>query len=234
MNADMKIGYIRISNKDESPIRQIAALAMENCDRVVEEQLPHLVKKRPELETLLKQMQFGDTLVVWGFERIACSALDLKELIAKLNKRGITLHSIKEKFVSSSERAAPMLDMLNSLVNLRALVHAEHSAVVQKTIKEKGIKIGVERKLSDRDMQMIFALIDEGIHKNAIAKKFGISEKNLNKWLRDPRYMGEVIQRPRRNPNLRQRLRTKDAPVADDGQDPMDHSPRDAKAHSTN
>ncbi len=212
----MKIGYIRISNKDESHIKQITALAIENCDRVVEEHLPHLVKKRPELDTLLKEMQFGDTLVVWGFERISCSALDLKELIGKLHKRGITLKSIKEKFVSSSECAAPMLDMLAAVANMKTFIDSEHSAVVQKSNKEKGVKVGGERKLSDRDMQMIFALIDEKIPKVQIAKKFGISGQNLNKALRDPRYMGEVILRPRRNPALRQRLKAGHAPIADD------------------
>ncbi len=212
----MRIGYIRISNKDESHIRQIAALALENCDRVVEEHLPHLVKKRPELDALLKEMQSGDTLVVWGFERIACSALDLKELITKLHKRGITLQSIKEKFVSTSESAAPMLDMLASIATMKTFIDSEHSAVVQTSIKAKGIKIGGERKLSDRDMQMIFALIEDKIPKVQIAKKFDISEKNLNKALRDPRYMGEVILRPRRNPTLRQRLKAEDAPIAGD------------------
>lgn len=211
----MKIGYIRISNKDESHMKQIAALAVENCDRVVEEDHPHLAKKRrPVLDALLNELHAGDTLVVWGFERIACSALDLQQLIGKLHTRGVTLHSIKEKFVSSNNAAAPMLDMLGHVVNLKTFIDAEHSSAVQTAIKAKGIKVGGERKLSDRDMQMIFALIDEGIHKNAIAKRFGISEKNLNKWLRDPRYMGEVILRPRRNKALKQRLRGVDAPSA--------------------
>lgn len=219
----MKIGYIRISNKDESHIKQITALAVESCDRVVEEQSSHAAKKRPEFDTLLAEMQKGDTLVIWGFERLAFSLTDLSAIITSLHARGITLHSLREKFISTHQNAATMLTMLNHLVQHKAFIDSERSVNVQKAIKTKGVKVGGERKLSDRDMQMIFALIDEGIHKNAIAEKFEISEKNLNKALRDPRYMGEVILRPRRNPNLKQRLKTKDAQLVDS----------DAEANST-
>lgn len=219
----MKIGYIRISNKDDSPIKQIAALAMENCDRVVEEQSSHAMKERPVLTALLADMNEGDTLVVWGFERISFSLTDLNALITSLHARGITLHSLRERFISTHQDAAPMLTMLRHLLQHKAFIDSERSVNVQKAIKTKGVKVGGERKLSDRDMQMIFALIDEKIPKAHIAKKFDISKKNLNKALRDPRYMGEVILRPRRNPALKQRLKAVDAPIAGD----------DAKASST-
>lgn len=184
----MKIGYIRISNKDESHIKQVAALAIENCDRVVEEQSSHAAKKRPELAALLTEMQKGDTLVIWGFERLAFSLTDLNAIITSLHERGVTLHSLKEKFISTHQDAAPMLAMLRHLVQHKAFVDSERSVNVQTAIKRKGVKVGGERKLSDRDMQMVFALIDENIPKVQIAAKFEISEKNLNKALRDPRY----------------------------------------------
>ena len=194
----MKVAYIRISNKDKSKGAQMAALSAQKCDRVVEEHLPHLVKKRPALDALLAEMKEGDTLVVWGFERIAVSAKDLRELIAKLHKRGITLHSLKEDFVSTSDRAALMMEMLNAVVEAKVFVDAEHSAVVQKTMKTKGPQISPHRKLWDRDIQMILALLEQKIPKYQIAKKFGISEKNLNKRLRDPRYLNEAVFRTRR------------------------------------
>jgi DNA invertase Pin-like site-specific DNA recombinase len=195
----MKVAYLRNSNKDKSKTAQLAALSGQKCDRMVEEHLPHLVKKRPALEALLPEMKEGDTLVVWGFERIAVSAKDLRELIAKLHKRGITLHSLKENFVSTSDRASLMMSMLHAVVEAKVFVDAEHSAVVQKTMKAKGPQISPHRKLWDRDIQMILALLEQKIPKYQIAKKFGISEKNLNKRLRDPRYMNEVVFRQRKS-----------------------------------
>jgi len=62
---------------------------MENCDRVVEEQSSHATKERPALATLLAEMKHGDTLVVWGFERLAYSVSDLNDTIAALHTRRI-------------------------------------------------------------------------------------------------------------------------------------------------
>jgi DNA invertase Pin-like site-specific DNA recombinase len=210
----MKIGYIRISNKDESPIKQIAALAMENCDRVVEEQSPHATKERPELATLLAEMKQGDTLVVWGFERLAYSFSDLNETIAALHARGITLHSLREKFISTHPDAAAMLRMLRHLVDLKTFIDGERGALIAAGQKANRVRFGGNRKLSDRDMQMILALIDNKIPKVQIAKKFGISQQALSRSLRDPRYRSEVILRPRRNKALKERLHTKDAPTS--------------------
>lgn len=179
---------------------------------MVQEESLYAAKKRPVLDKLLTEMQPGDTLVVWGFERIACSLGDLMDLIERLRKRGIVLHALREGFLSSSEHGDTVLKTIGSIAAFKTFIDAEKSILSQEAIKARGIKVGGERKLSDRDMQMVFALIDEGIHKNAIAEKFGISEKNLNKWLRDPRYMGEVIMRPRRNKALKQRLREEKGP----------------------
>lgn len=203
----MKIGYIRISNKDKSSMQQIAALAVENCDRVVEEVSPFAAKDRPELENLMTEMAHGDTLVVWGFERIACSVPDLHNIIGRLHERGITLHALKEKFISNAPEAEPMLRMLGHVAEFKSFNDSERSTAAQRVKKDKGIRNPSTRKLTDRDMQMIFALIEEGIPKTDIAKKFNVSEKTLFKTLRDPRFAGEVIMRPRRNPALKERLK---------------------------
>jgi DNA invertase Pin-like site-specific DNA recombinase len=191
-------------------MRQIGALAMENCDRVVEEQSPIATCSRPMLTTLLREMKKGDTLVVWGFERLACSLADLNDVIAKLSARGITLHALRENFISTHPDSTPMRNMLRHLVEFNTFI-AQERAVLSKVARDKPpLKLNPRRKMSDRDMQMISALIDEKISKASIAKKFGISEHKLNQSLRvtqDTGDTGEVILRPRRNPALRQRLR---------------------------
>ena len=140
----MKIAYLRISNQDDNHIRQVAALSLQDCDRIVEEASLHAAKKRPALDALIKEMQPCDTLVVWGFERIACSLGDLKDLLERLHKRGIILQSLKEGFLSSGDDASRVLAMLNALVDFKAFVDAERSVVAQAKIKEKGVKVGGE------------------------------------------------------------------------------------------
>lgn len=188
-------------------MHQVAALAVENCDRVVEECSTYATKERPTLDKLLTEMKSGDTLVVWGFERLACSIPDLCEIITRLHDHGIVLRSVRDKFISTHPDARPMLKMLRQVTEFKTFIDSERSALAKSVMKEKGITNGSTRKLSDRDMRMIFALIDDKVPKTKIAKQFNVSTKTLHQTLRDPRYMGEVILRPRRNPALKERLK---------------------------
>ena len=62
----MKIGYARVSTREQNLSMQVMALEESGCDRIYEEVVSGVKADRPILKGLLSQLRPGDTLVIWG------------------------------------------------------------------------------------------------------------------------------------------------------------------------
>jgi len=60
----MKIGYARVSTKDQNLDLQIEALEKEGCEKIYQEKISGTTKNRPELYKMIEQFREGDELYV--------------------------------------------------------------------------------------------------------------------------------------------------------------------------
>jgi len=80
-----RIGYMRVSDKDQSEDLQIDALKKAGCDVIYGDLgVSGADVTRRSLETLLRDLTKGDTLVVWKLDRLSRSTLHLLELLDDL------------------------------------------------------------------------------------------------------------------------------------------------------
>ncbi len=84
----MKIGYLRVSTEEQRPDRQIDALKP-ICDMLYLEKLSAVAKNRPIFERVLRDLNRGDTLVVWDLDRAFRSTVDAITQAEHLRERGI-------------------------------------------------------------------------------------------------------------------------------------------------
>jgi hypothetical protein len=84
----MKYGYARVSTDDQSPALQLAALKKAGCKIPVfkDEGISGATVKRPALQRCLKQLQAGDTLIVWKLDRLGRSLRDLITMLDDLKQ----------------------------------------------------------------------------------------------------------------------------------------------------
>jgi hypothetical protein len=61
----MKIGYARVSTKDQNLDMQRHAPKRAGCEKIFEDKISGAVFKRPGLELAMKALKPGDVLVVW-------------------------------------------------------------------------------------------------------------------------------------------------------------------------
>ena len=89
----MKIGYARVSTKDQALENQLAKLANAGCEMFFEEKISGAVRKRPKLEAMLEQLRQGDVVVVTKLDRLARSTAELlaHHGCAQREKRGNTI-----------------------------------------------------------------------------------------------------------------------------------------------
>ena len=66
----MKIGYARVSTKDQSFSLQIDALTKVGCDQIHEEIASGAKTARPVLDEIIRNLREDDTLVIWKLDRL--------------------------------------------------------------------------------------------------------------------------------------------------------------------
>lgn len=71
-----RIGYARVSTRDQNLDLQRDALRAAGCDRIYEDTTSGTRAKRPGLAKALDQLRDGDTLVVWKLDRLGRSVKD--------------------------------------------------------------------------------------------------------------------------------------------------------------
>jgi len=76
----MKIGYARVSTKEQQLVLQLDALKKEGCRKIFQEKISGARKERPELRKLIEQLREGDVVVIWKLDRLGRSLRDLVNL----------------------------------------------------------------------------------------------------------------------------------------------------------
>jgi DNA invertase Pin-like site-specific DNA recombinase len=83
-----KIGYLRVSRRDQCLDRQIDGLE-ETCDELRLEHISAASKVRPVFDQLIQDLNAGDSLVVWDLDRAFRSTIDAISHAEALTKRNI-------------------------------------------------------------------------------------------------------------------------------------------------
>jgi len=93
----MKIGYARVSAKDQNLDRQLDAFAREGVEKIFQEKVSgKSTNGRTALREAMAFAREGDIFVVLSFDRLARSLHDLLAITEELNKKGVFLKSIHE------------------------------------------------------------------------------------------------------------------------------------------
>lgn len=99
-----KIGYIRVSTKEQNTARQHAAFeaAGIQLDRIFEEKLSGKDTKRPALQAMLEYVRENDVVYIESISRLGRSMKDLLEIVDVLERKKVQLKSLKESVIDTT------------------------------------------------------------------------------------------------------------------------------------
>ena len=172
-----RIGYARVSTTGQNLDMQITALENSNCDRIFVEKASG-VKERPELQAALKYMRAGDTFIVYKFDRIGRSLKDLVNIFADLQKRDISLISLKDNIDASSNTGKFMMNVFAALAEFERSIIIERCQSGRAEAKRKGKQFGRPKGIPKDKIAACGSLYKSGLTIAAIQQQLSIKSKS--------------------------------------------------------
>lgn len=186
-----RIAYIRVSTVEQNTDSQKALLEKYNIDMPFEEKVSGKNREdRTELKAMLNYVRKGDTVYVKDLSRLARNTKDLLDIVALLEKKGVTLFSIKENIDTSTHIGKLMLTFLGAIYQFERdnLLERQKDgiAIAKMKGKYKGRKkvpkpdnfSEIYKKWRNREITSIGAIRQLGISEYAFYKF--VREENAN------------------------------------------------------
>lgn len=98
----MKVGYVRISTKDQNTARQDELMERLSVEKVYTDKVSGKNTDRPELRRMMDFVREGDVVIVESFSRFARNTRDLLDLMDTLKQKGVQFISMKENIDTGS------------------------------------------------------------------------------------------------------------------------------------
>ena len=132
----LKIGYIRVSTREQNTMRQEALMEALGVDEVYIDRMSGKNTNRPELQKMMEYVRKGDTVIVESISRFARNTRDLLELVEQLTAKGVELVSKKEAIDTTTPTGKFMLTVFGAVAEL------EREYILQR--QREGIAIAKE------------------------------------------------------------------------------------------
>ncbi len=182
----MKIGYARVSTKDQNLALQRDALAKEGCGQIFEEKQSGAKSDRPELRRMIDQLREGDTVIIWKLDRLGRSLRDLVNLVTEIQDKGAGLKSLHDSIDTTTPQGKLTFHLFAALAEFEREIIADRTRAGLESARARGRKGGRPKGLSRKaqDKAIIAAtLYRQGTPVSEIAEHLHISKSTLYRYL---------------------------------------------------
>jgi DNA invertase Pin-like site-specific DNA recombinase len=175
----MIIGYARTSTLEQEAgfDAQVRDLKAAGCERLFTEQISS-VARREQLEALIDFAREGDVIVVTKLDRLARSMLDLMNIKARLDAKGIELRILAIQLDTSTPTGKLMMNVLGSVAQFEREMMLERQREGIAKAKADG-KYRGRAPTAMAKAGEVAELKAQGLGPTAIAKRLGISVRSV-------------------------------------------------------
>lgn len=184
----MKIGYARVSTREQSLELQTDALKKAGCEKIYQEVVSGAKTERTVLADALADLREGDVLVIWKLDRLGRSLSHLVQLVTALMKQGVGLQSLNDPMDTTTAQGRLVFNMFASLAEFERDLIRERTQAGLKAARARGRLGGRPKGLSKQAEATAVAaetLYKEGVLSvQQIADKLSISKGTFYHYLR--------------------------------------------------
>jgi DNA invertase Pin-like site-specific DNA recombinase len=184
----MRVGYARVSTKDQSFDLQTDALKKAKCEEIFSEVASGSKTARPVLDDLLSRLRSGDVLVIWKLDRLGRSLKHLVTLTNELLERRIGLVSLNDPIDTTTAQGRLVFNIFASLAEFERDLIRERTQAGLEAARARGRTGGRPSGLSKQAEATAMAaetLYQEGeLNVQEICDQLSISKPTLYAYLR--------------------------------------------------
>jgi len=179
----MKVGYVRVSDDDQTQDLQIDALNAAACDVIYADHGVSGVRThRKGLDDVLASLVTGDTLVVGKLDRHGRSTVHLLQLLDQLRARGVDFIAITQGIDTTTAVGRMLYGQLAVFAEFEREQISERTRAGMAAAKRRGKHVGRPYKLSESDIAQAIARLGSGdVTVTAMAQSLSVSTKTLRR-----------------------------------------------------
>ena len=184
----MKIGYARVSTKDQNLNLQKDALEKAGCKKIYSEQVSGAKIERKQLDELIKQVRKGDIIIVWKLDRLGRSLRDLVNLISQFQEMEVGFKSLQDSIDTTTPTGKLTFHLFAALAEFERDIISERTKAGLKSARARGRKGGRPKGLSKQAQNK--SRLAESLYKEKeltikeICDYLSISKPTLYRYLR--------------------------------------------------
>lgn len=134
----MRIGYARVSTKDQNLDLQLDALTKAGCEKIYREKISGAGKERPELQKMLENIREGDVIVIWKLDRLGRSFRHLVEIVNNLMTKKVGLQSLNNPIDTTTPQERLAFNLFGSLAEFEREVIRERTGAGLEAARARG------------------------------------------------------------------------------------------------
>jgi len=160
----MRVGYGRVSSRDQRLEPQRDALLADGCERVFEEKVSSREAERKALREAFDYCREGDVLVVASLDRLGRSLRELIDLVGELEGRGVGFRSLKENLDTATAGGRLVFHVFASIAEFERELIRERTMAGLASARARGRHGGRPRALDENRARLARRLKEEGEH----------------------------------------------------------------------
>lgn len=176
----MKVGYARVSSRDQNLDTQIERLTAEGCEKIFAEKISGAsdIEDREQLQAALSFVREGDTLVMLRLDRLTRGGIfETLGMLQELDKRGVVYKFLDNANIDTTTTAGRLITAIFAEVNhaflLELKMKQRHGIELA---KQKGVYTGRKPTI---DRAKVIEMLDQKIGPSQIARTLEIGESSV-------------------------------------------------------
>jgi DNA invertase Pin-like site-specific DNA recombinase len=184
----MKVGYARVSTREQNLSLQLDALKKEGCQRIFQEKISGAKADRPELRKMIDQIREGDVIIVWKLDRMGRSLRNLINMINEVQEKGADLKSLNDPIDTTTPHGKLTFHIFASLAEFERDIISERTKAGLASARARGRKGGRPKGLSKEAQNK--AIVVETLYREGnmsisqICKHVNIARSTVYDYLR--------------------------------------------------
>ena len=157
----MKIGYVRVSTKEQITDRQFVQL-VDVCDKIMAEKISAKDINRAVYQQTIEMLSEGDTLVIVSIDRAFRNTMDALSEANKLQARGIHFHILNLAIDTSNADGRLAYTIVAAVAQHERERISERVKQGQAIARAKGVHVGRPRVMSPCEVRSAKRKIESG------------------------------------------------------------------------